>query len=195
MTSLKIATITFTIGLVGYAFTMICSTLFHKLKKKCSFVIIDTADDIIIKNNLTTNIFNSVGHFFLYSLLTCMVAANSSMTNIYFQLLLVYSISLVVVFLEYYYRNKFVIAINKTKQFVKVKGEEYSLEIFSEFEISDRSFWLTDDFDSYGLYIKSADNKRKLIYGYSLLKDIQQLKIEIETRLNGRLLPTFLAGQ
>ena len=124
-----------------------------------------------------------------------MVAANSSMTNIYFQLLLVYSICLVVVFLEYYYRNKFVIAINKTKQFVKVKGEEYSLEIFSEFEISDRSFWLTDDFDSYGLYIKSADNKRKLIYGYSLLKDIQQLKIEIETRLNGRLLPTFLAGQ
>jgi uncharacterized membrane protein len=186
LTSLKIATITFTIGLVGYALTMICSTLLHKLKKKYSFIIVDTADEIIIKNNLTTNVFNTVGHFFLYSLLTAIVVANSSVTNIYFQLLLIYSICLIVVSVEYYYRNKFAVAIDKTKQFVKVKGEEYSLKVFSEFEISDRSFWMTDDFDLYGLYIKSADNKTKLIYGYSLLKDIQQLKTEIETRLNSR---------
>ena len=81
--------------------------------------------------------------------------------------------------------NKFAIVIDKTKQFVKVKGEEYSLRVFPEFEISD-AFWLTDDFDSYGLYIKSVDNKTKLIYGYSLLKDIQQLKTEIERRLKNR---------
>lgn len=186
MTSLKIITITFTTGLVGYALTMICSAIFHKLKKKYSFAIIETTDEIIIKKQLTTNVFNTVGHFFLYSLLTFVVAANSSMTNIYFQLLLIYSICLIVVLVEYYYRNKFAIVIDKAKQFIKVKGEDYSLRVFSEFEISDRSFWLTDDFDSYGLYIKSADNETKLIYGYSTLKDIQQLKAEIETRLNSR---------
>jgi hypothetical protein len=186
LTTLKIATITFTTGFAGYALTSLSSTIVHKLKGTRSFDISSIADKVVIKKSLTTTMFNAIEHFFFYSMLTFVVAANSSLTNAYLQLLVIYSLCLIAVLIEYFNRKSFKVVIDKTKQLIKIKGQDYSLIYFSEFEISDRSFWLTDDFDSFGLYIRSVDNKRELIYGYSLLKDIQQLKNDIESRMNSR---------
>jgi hypothetical protein len=187
MKSSDIATVTMTIGLAGYAVIMISSNLYHKWKKRSSFTITAMGNKNIIKNSALVNIANSIGLFFILSISTVIVAANINNPNIYIQLFIIYTICLVIALSNFYWRKKFSIIIDKELKEISVKGEVFSLTEFNEFEISDRKSWLSDDLDSYGLYIKNANNDFKLVYGYSVYKDIKKLKEQIESKLNGNL--------
>jgi hypothetical protein len=113
-----------------------------------------------------------------------MVAGNTSMTNIYWQLLFIYITCAAIAMIEFFHRNRFFVSINKGNRIIKLRDEEILLNNFSEFQILSRPAWLTEDWDSYGLFVKTEGNKAKLIYGYSLWADIERLKNEIETRMN-----------
>jgi hypothetical protein len=184
LTSFKIATITFIIGLAGYGLIAILVTLLHKVARKYSFSIIERGNEIIIRNSTVINTLNAVGRFFLYSLFTFIIAANSSITKTYFMLIAVYSICLTIVVIGFYNRSKFAVTIDKEKQLLKVNTNEFFLKEFSDFEIFENKLWLASDTNSYGLYIKNAEGKKELIYGYSVFADISQLKNELENRLN-----------
>ncbi len=109
--------------------------------------------------------------------------ANKNERTVFIQLAVIYTISLVVVLVEYYFRASFKIVFDKKNKTLTTKDAEYSLQEV-ELEISDRSFWRTDDYDAYGLYIKTSDGKSRLVYGPSVLWDIKELKIQIYKRLN-----------
>lgn len=183
MTSFTPGMIAFFVGLIGYTSVMIASNLFHRMKRKNSFVIEENAGEIIVKRNPLTTAFNSVAHFFLYSLITVITIANANVKTVFTQLAVIYTVCLGVVLLERYFRASFEILLDKDTQTLKTKDEQYSLRE-AELEISDRSFWRTDDYNAYGLYVKNAEGKRELLYGYSVLWDIKELKTQIETRLN-----------
>jgi hypothetical protein len=159
---------------------MISSYLYHRWKKKHSFIIKESASEIIVKINPLTSAFNSVAHFFLYSLITVVTMANKNEKTAFIQLAIIYIICLIVVLVEYYFRASFEILLDKKAKTLKTKGAEYSLQEV-ELEISDRSFWSTDDYDAYALYINTADGKSKLLYGTSVLWDIKELKTKLTT--------------
>jgi hypothetical protein len=96
MKSSDIATVTMTIGVVGYAVIMISSNLYHKWKKISSFTITDMGNKIIIKNSTLVNIANPIGLFFLLSISTVIIASNINNPNIYVQLFVIYAICLII---------------------------------------------------------------------------------------------------
>ena len=178
MSNIDIIEITGSIGLGGWFLFKLFGILLHKWGKKNSFAILETDSEIIIRSNKTLACLNSISLFFLLSIFTFIVAGSKQDIMIY--LLIIYLICLTLAIAEFLSKKKFKITIHKLSYTIILKNEHYPL---TELDISDRSFWVTDDFDSYGLYIKNHRDKPVLVYGYSVLKDIKRLKEEIEVRL------------
>nr|WP_288836377.1 hypothetical protein [uncultured Flavobacterium sp.] len=151
-----------------------------------SFVLIDNKLDFVIKNDLIINLLNTIGNFFLYSMTTFIVAGNSNKTWIFFQLFGIYSLCLLVSIIGFIIRSKFEVVVNRIERSVKIRGDKFEIDEFSDFFISDKEARLKRDFDLYGLYIKSNKYGVQLVYGYSVIEDIQKLLTEIQGRLNSR---------
>jgi len=183
MAGLTLGMKSFVAGLIAYTAVLIASYLYHRWKKQYSFVIKECGSKAIVKRNPLTSAFNSVAHFFLYSLLSVVTMANIDEKTAFIQLAVIYTICLLVVLVEYYFRASFQIVLDKKNKTLKTKDAVYSFQEV-KLEISDRSFWRTDDYGAYGLYIKTTDDKSKLIYGTSALWDIKELKTQIDSRLN-----------
>jgi hypothetical protein len=183
MSNIKIITISFVIGLLGYFIPMASATLIHKFGKQNSFIIIDTEDRLIVKGNPWFNLLKSISIFFLSSLFTITALGHQNREKFFLHIAIVYIISFIFAFLNYLGKKKYSIFIDKNKKTLKTQGKIYSLREYSELEIGDYSFWLSDEYQSYGLYIKSPNKKRELIYGYSVLTDLEDLKKQIEEGL------------
>jgi hypothetical protein len=183
LTSLDIAKTTSVIGITGYAVSGIASSLFHKWAKKNSFLISHTGKKIIIINNPITNWFSNISYFFILSVFSFMVAFNKSGDYIYLQLFAVYFVCFILAGINFYQKKNFIVVIDTETNSINVKDTVYPFNDLSDFEISGKVFWITDDITSHGLYIKDQTGKRRLVYGYSVFSDIEKLKYEIGARL------------
>ena len=183
MKGADVAIITLSIGIAGYGVSGVASALFHKWTKRNSFVVIEVDRKIIIKNGPVNNWLNSISLFFLLSVSSFMVAANASGIGIYLQLLLIYTVCLVFAVVSFLQKKKFEAIIDRETNTVAIKGKQYHFNNTSDFEVSDRNSWISDDLDSYGFFIKITRNRRKLIYGYSVLWDMEALEKKVKEKL------------
>jgi hypothetical protein len=178
LTNFDVIKITCSIGLGGWFLFQLSAIFLHKVGKQNSFTISETDSEVIIRNNKLLSFLNSISIFFLLSIFTFFVAWSKQHIAIY--LIAIYCICLIIASLIYLTKKKFKLQIHKWNKTIILKSRQYLLD---ELEISDLNFWITDDFDSYGLYIKDNKKKPVLLFGYSVFKDIKRLKEEIEVRL------------
>lgn len=177
MNRVEISFILCGIGFFGSILVGIISSIFHKMKNMNSFMIIETTEQIILKNNPHTTIFNSVAHFLRISSFTFLIASNNY--NFYLELFCVYFIALLLTIRSYSHKMKYQVYVEKKSNVLRLKSNEYNLQDYT-IEISDnkRWFWFLEleGNDSFGLYLKSKNNKFILIYGDSIYKEIELLK-------------------
>jgi hypothetical protein len=185
VTTLNIAIITFVIGLVGWGVCTISLTILHKLKKLDSFVISEKNNKIIVKQSAPNIYLNSTGSFFLLSLFGFIIlTTNMIKASVSIQLIIIYFACAIFSFVHFTSRKNFKIIIDRVDNSILLKKGAYSLHEYKQWVIDDRRlFWGADE-STYALYIKNDNNKYKFVYGYSLYKDIEKLKLEIEDRLN-----------
>ena len=184
MDSITIAAYAFYIGLSLSVLIMVSSNLYHRLKSLGSFVIVTSENKLTVKSNLVTLTFNSVNLFFVYSLLCILVGAVKETQKAYSLLLGIYMLSLIGALVHYYSKSRYKVTINRERNTIEIKGKEYPLgEYF--FKVDKKRFSILDspDSNSYGLYIVNTNNKRILVYGYSIIKDLQSLKNQIEEKM------------
>jgi hypothetical protein len=179
-----IGTYTFFIGLSLSVLITVFSNLYHRWRKIGSFVVITDGNNVTIRSNPLTLTFNSINLFFVYSLLGITVSAVNNTQQAYRLLVGIYVLSLMAALVHYYTKSKYKVIINRERQIVNIKGKMYSLSEFF-FIIDEQKYLLLDSpsSDSYGLFITNANNRRRLVYGYSIKSDIQRLKDKIEEKL------------
>ena len=165
------------IGFFGSILVGIFSSIFHKMKNLNSFSIFENTEQIIIKNNPLTTIFNSVELFLRISTFTFLIASNHY--NFYLELISIYLFALLLTIRSYRNKMKFQVFVEGKLNIIRIKSNEYKLQDYT-IEISDnkRWFWFLEleGSDSFGLYLKSKNNQFILIYGDSMYKEIELLK-------------------
>ena len=165
------------IGFFGSILVGIFSSIFHKMKNLNSFSIFENTEQIIIKNNPLTTIFNSVALFLRISTFTFLIASNHY--NFYLELISIYLFALLLTIRSYRNKMKFQVFVEGKLNIIRIKSNEYKLQDYT-IEISDnkRWFWFLEleGSDSFGLYLKSKNNQFILIYGDSMYKEIELLK-------------------
>ncbi len=177
MNRIEISFILCGIGFFGSILVGIISSIFHKMKNMNSFKIIENTDQIIIKNNPHTTIFNSVESFLRISSFTFLIASNNY--NFYLELFCIYFIALLLTIRSYSKKMKYQVFVEGKSNSIRIKSNEYKLQDYT-IEISDnkRWFWFLEleGSDSFGLYLKSKSKQFILIYGDSIHKEIELLK-------------------
>lgn len=184
MDSIMIGTYAFFIGLSLSVLITVFSNLYHRWKKLDSFVIETDENNLKIRSNPLTLSFNSINLFFVYSLLGIMVSAAKDTQKAYNLLLGIYLLSLIGALVHYYSKSRYRVTVNRERHTLRIKGKVYSLAEYS-LRIEEQKYSVLDSpsSDSYGLFIVNANDNRRLVYGYSILTDIQSLKDQIEEKL------------
>ncbi|GAB2833016.1 hypothetical protein [Ferruginibacter profundus] len=183
MNRINIAVFTFSVGVGCATLVGIFSNLYHKWKKVDSFTIFETGEQIILKNNTVTSVLSSMTYFFSLSSFSFIIATNKF--NLYFELAIIYLVSLVLAIWNFVKRKNYDIVIDKVNMEIILKTKSYSLENYT-IEVSLNRRWISDDITSYGLYLKNQSNKYVLIYGYSIYKDIENLRNKLLEKINSR---------
>jgi hypothetical protein len=187
MDSLYLASITFFTGLALYTLISIASIIYHKRKRLHSFLVEQNADFIRIKRNAVTTQFNLASRFFLYSLFTITAASLNSFTKAVTVIGSIYFLSFIAIVLEYYLKRSYHVMINTNAVTITIENEDYSLEEWTPV-IRKKKYDLSENYDLYGLFIENKEAKLRLVYGYSVLWDIEALKNQIEERFKGAAL-------
>ena len=182
MNRIDIATITFFTGLTCATLVGIFSNLYHKRKKIDSFRIVETDMLIILENNPFTNVLSSVSYFFILSLFSFFIATNQF--NLYIELGVIYLACLLLTGWNFVKKKKYKIIIEKESKEIVIKTKRYKLEDTAIITSLNKS-WPSDDLSSYGLYLKDQNGKYVLIYGYSVFRDIENLRNRLLDRING----------
>lgn len=184
MSNTVVGAYAFFIGLSISVLTTVSSNLYHRWKKLGSFVLITDGNSLMIKSNPLTLTFNSINIFFVYSLFGILVGAVKDTQQAYNLLMGIYVLSLIGALVHYYSKSRYNVTINRERNTIEIKGKEYPLSEYF-FKIDEQKLSVVDSpsSDSYGLYVVNANNKRKLVYGYSIMSDIQSLKDQIEEKL------------
>jgi uncharacterized membrane protein YqjE len=179
----NVAIITFSIGLTCSTLISIFSNLYHKWRRIDSFKIFETDKQIILKNNSLTNLLSAMSYFFILSLSSFVIATNKF--NLYIELVAIYLISLILAIWNFAKRRKYKVVIEKESKKIILNSKSYLLED-NLIEVSPNRRWLSDDFSSYGLYLKHQSKKYVLIYGYSIYRDIYNLRNKLLEAVNSR---------
>jgi hypothetical protein len=180
MNRVEIAFLLSAVGLIGSVLITIFLNLYHKWKKNNSFLLIENTEQIILKNNPVTIKLGAVAQFLLLSVFSFITATNEF--NFYMQLIGIYAICILISIWGYNKKRRYQVMIEKGAKTMMVNTTIYSLT-GSSFEIAEpkRWWWVLDveGTTSYGLYLKNENNKYILLYGYSIYKDIENLKEQL----------------
>lgn len=180
MNRVEISFILCAIGLFGNVLVGIFSNLFHKKRGINSFLIFETTEQVILKNNPRTNILSSVQYFLSLSTFTFLIATNEF--NFYIELLGIYLMCLFLTILSLIKKTKYEVIVEKKTNVIRVNSTNYALADYT-FEISGnrRWFWFleVEGIESYALYLRGKNNKSILVYGDSIYKDIERLKVQL----------------
>jgi hypothetical protein len=178
---INIAIITFSVGLTCATLVGIFSNLYHKWKKIDSFKIFETNEKIILKNNPLTNLLSAMSYFFILSLFSFVIATNKF--NLYVELVIIYLLCLSLAIWNFVKKRNYNVVIEKESKKIILNAKSYLLENYI-IEVSLNRRLLSDDITSYGLYLKNQTNKYVLIYGYSIYRDIENLKNKLTEKIN-----------
>lgn len=180
MNRVEISFILGAIGFFGNVLVSIFSNLFHKWRRINSFLIFENTEQVIIKNNPLTNILNSAQYFLGLSTFTFIIATNEF--NFYIELSAIYLMCFFLTILSLRKKSKYEVIVEKRTNVIRVSSNSYDLADFT-FEISGnrRWFWFLEleEIESYGLYLRGKNNKFILVYGDSIYKDIERLKVQL----------------
>jgi hypothetical protein len=180
MNRVEISFILCAIGFFGNVLVSIFSNLFHNRRKINSFLIFETTEHVILKNNPLTNILSSVQYFLGLSTFTFLIATNEF--NFYIELSGIYLMCLFLTILSLIKKSKYEVIVEKRTNVIKVCSNNYVLADYT-FEISSnrRIFWFleAEGMESYGLYLRGKNNKSILVYGDSIYKDIERLNVQL----------------
>lgn len=180
MNRVEISFILCAIGFFGNVLVSIFSNLFHNRRRINSFLIFETTEQVILKNNPLTNILSSVQYFLGLSTFTFLIATNEF--NFYIELSGIYLMCLFLTILSLTKKSKYEVIVEKRTNVIRVSSNNYALADYT-FEISGnrRRFWFleAEGMESYGLYLRGKNNKSILLYGDSIYKDIERLKVQL----------------
>ncbi|HEX2533139.1 MAG TPA: hypothetical protein VHK69_05360 [Chitinophagaceae bacterium] len=179
MTPLYLAAITFFSGLVLSTAVVIATTLYHRKKGLHSFLLEQEGPVLLVRNNRLTVKCNAVSRFFLYSLFTFFIASADDMRKACIALALIYAICFIVVVLEFYTQASYKAILNRSRNSIRLGKNEYPLADWS-LHIRKKKYRISEEDDGYGLFLQNRKGQTRLLYGYSILQDIEALKNELE---------------
>jgi hypothetical protein len=183
MNSLKLAEYTFLGSLIISLILALSFLIYNRIKKQKDFKVIESDTEIMVIKTQANIIFTSAFWFIYCTIFSIFIAFIKEFDTAIIVLIVIYICSTVTGICCYFYGVKYSLTIDLLKKSLHFKGNAYSLGKIA-FAIKGNKINPMVYSNTYGLYIKINKKKEKLIYGFSDLAQIKELKCKLEEKNN-----------